>query len=851
MTVGMSVFGLGLRASLRAGAVLGLGLGLATSGAAYAADDQQATAQAGDNDGLTLDTIVVTAQRRSESVQNVPIAITAFSAASLEAKGIQSTLQMVQFVPNLFGANNTGLGSANAYYIRGLGNTESIATFDPPVGTYIDDIYLSRQNANNFNFFDIDRLEVLRGPQGTLYGRNTTGGAINIVLKRPGRELGGFVEASYGAYNRKMVRGSIDLPLSPGISMKISGYYQDDDGYTTNTTTGERVNDVDGAGLRGALRMDLTDNLEWNGSVAYIRSSGENIANFECDPANPANCNGRFVTTGLSRDTQGLAALGVTGRKADFGLGNNTETVIYTSNLEWRSEAATLNLITGYVDLTQQFHLDFADGRGLPSVATPVPAVRGYPLGGFGITNDGVHRQFSQEVKLSGTVFGGLLDYVTGAYLFDEKNRTDFADTFNLGPVFGVPGPVGIPFLLADRTLNNSTKAVAGYFQGDLNFTEQLKFTAGIRYTDETKTFRVSDNRPQCNNSMAVSCINQGNLIASNGTPIPTRQKVKIWTPRFALNYQANDDLLVFASATRGFKSGGWNARGTAANLLLPFGPETIWNYEAGFKSEWLDRRLRLNVTAFYLENKDLQAPSAFVNPTSGAVNFITQNFADYRNKGIEVELTAVPVDGLNLFVNFGYQDDNYVVDTSAPDFNAAGIKSAARQQRDCRAQLAAGRIPLGTGAANAVDCAAGIINANGEFASPVRTPAVTVAFGGTYDFKMPRAGIVVTPTVNATWKSDYETGTAGATIYNGSITAGNGTVFPANPFGGEFITGSFAESYIVVNAGVMVKTDDNNWTVGIECQNCFDKVWRESSLANVTYLNYPRYWQVRMKRVF
>lgn len=842
MAAEVGVFGMALKASLRAGAVLGLAMG----GAAYAADEQPATAQA-ENDGTGLDTIVVTAQRRSESVQNVPIAITAFSAESLEAKGIQSTLQLVQFVPNLFGANNTGIGSANAYYIRGLGNTESIATFDPPVGTYIDDIYLSRQNANNFNFFDVDRLEVLRGPQGTLYGRNTTGGAVNIILKRPGRELGGYVEAAYGAYNRKMVRGSIDLPLSSGIAMKISGYYQDDDGYTTNSTTGERVNDVDGAGLRGAVRMDLTDNLEWNGSVAYIRSSGENIANFACDPANPSNCNGRFVTTGLRSDSEGLGAFGVTGRKADFGLGNNTETVIYTSNLEWRSEAATLNLITGYVDLKQQFHLDFADGRGLPSLATPVPAVRGFPFGGFGITNDGVHKQFSQEVKLSGTVFGGLLDYVTGVYLFDEKNRTDFADTFAI--FVGAPQPLQL--VLADRTLNNTTKAVAGYFQGDLNFTEQLKFTAGIRYTDETKTFRVSDNRPVCNNSTAITCINQGNLIASNGTAIPTRQKVKIWTPRFALNYQANDDLLLFASATRGFKSGGWNARGTAANLLLPFGPETIWNYEAGFKSEWLDRRLRLNVTAFYLENKDLQAPSAFVNPTSGAVSFITQNFADYRNKGIEVELTAVPVDGLNLFVNFGYQDDEYVVDASAPDFNAAGIKSAARQQRDCQAQLAAGLIPLGAGATNAVDCAAGIINANGEFASPVRTPSVTVAFGGTYDFAVPSAGIVITPSVNATWKSSYETGTAGATIYNGSITAGNGTVFPANPFGGDFITGSFSESYMVVNAGLMVKTDDKNWTVAVECQNCFDKVWRESSLANVTYLNYPRFWQVRLKRVF
>ncbi|WP_439532819.1 TonB-dependent receptor, partial [Polymorphobacter sp.] len=236
--------------ALRATLLFGCAL---VGSAAYA---QDAMAQ---DDGSTLDTIVVTAQRRSESVQNVPIAISAFSAETLSDRGIATPLQMVNYVPNLFGANNTGLGSANAYYIRGLGNTESIASFDPPVGTYVDDIYMSRQNGNNFAFFDIDRIEVLRGPQGTLFGRNTTGGAVNVILKRPGDVIGGYVEGAYGAYNKKMVRGSIDLPLNQAISVKLSGYYQDDDGYVNNTTTGERNNDSDMAGARGAIQMKITE----------------------------------------------------------------------------------------------------------------------------------------------------------------------------------------------------------------------------------------------------------------------------------------------------------------------------------------------------------------------------------------------------------------------------------------------------------------------------------------------------------------------------------------------------------------------------------------------------------------
>ncbi len=145
--------------------------------------------------------IIVTAQRRSESVQDVPIAISAFSSDQLEAQGVNNTLQLGQYIPNFVAQNNTGLGGANAYFQRGLGNAESIATFDPPVGTYVDDIYLSRQNANNLSLFDVERVEVLRGPQGTLFGRNTTGGAVSIILRDPAKEFGGYAELGYGRFN--------------------------------------------------------------------------------------------------------------------------------------------------------------------------------------------------------------------------------------------------------------------------------------------------------------------------------------------------------------------------------------------------------------------------------------------------------------------------------------------------------------------------------------------------------------------------------------------------------------------------------------------------------------------------
>ncbi|MEY2882937.1 MAG: hypothetical protein RL490_661, partial [Pseudomonadota bacterium] len=361
----------------------------------------------------------------------------------------------------------------------------------------------------------------------------------------------------------------------------------------------------------------------------------------------------------------------------------------------------------------------------------------------------------------------------------------------------------------------------------------------------------ISDNRATC---APASCLSNANLavnLPSGRLAIPTEQRVKVWTPRFAINYKPNTDMLFFASATRGFKSGGWNARGTANNTLLPFDPEKVWSYELGAKTEFFDRRLRVNVTGFWLETKDLQTPSAFVDPVSGGVTFITQNFADYQNKGLELEITAVPVKGLNLYANVGYQDDKYKVsDTLAP--NKYGVKSVRQQQLDCRAQLAAGRVPLGpSGANNAPDCAAGIIDAKGNIASPVRTPELSVSFGGSYDFAVPAAGIILTPSVNALYRSSLETGTANGTLYTGNITAPSGAVYPANPNGGTVISGSLTEAYWQVQAALTMRTDDNNWTLSLECENCFDKAFSQSSLVNYNYLSPPRTWQVRAKRVF
>ena len=829
---------------------------------AIAAMPASAQDAAPDEEASGIADIVVTAQRRAENVQDVPIAISAFSAEQLEAQGVSNALQLGQYVPNLVAQNNTGIGSANAYFLRGLGSTETIATFDPPVGTYVDDVYLSRQNANNLALFDVERIEVLRGPQGTLFGRNTTGGAINIIMAQPGDTIGGFAEVGYGRFNRTLARGSIDLPLADTLAIKVSGYWQNDRGYARNVTTGERLNDDDGWGARLGIAGQLAPWARWNAGYMHIVSKGDNILNFNCNPADPSDCNGRFISTGL-RKADGppspYAPVVVTGRKANYGLGQEAVSDIITSNLAFDlNDDTTLSFITGYVSLTQQFAYDFFDGRGGPSITTPRPAVRGFARGGFTILNDGQHTQFTQEIKLNGTLANGFIDYVGGFYYIDERNRTDFADLFTLSPT--------TTLLLADRTLRNTTTAYAGYLQADFSLSDQFKLTAGIRYTDEEKRLRFNDNRASCNDgTIEATCLVNANLVVpANGTTvttpqaIPTRQKVTEWTPRFAANFTPNNDLLFFVSATRGFKSGGWNARAAAPSQALPFDPEKVWSYEAGMKADLFDRRVRANITLFQLDVSDLQILAGLLNTTTGALTFITRNFADYRNRGVEAEFTFAPVDGLNLYANIGYQDDKYRVPDNAPTTDRFGIQSVTAQQASCLAAIAAGKVPGGPNIPatqpSITACAAGIVTAAGTISTPVRTPRWSLALGGSYAAQL-GGGWTLVPSVNGTYRSKQEVAIANLSIYDAPATGVNQPAtgpFPGNPFGnGDFITGSQSDAAWLVSAGLTLNAPDKRWSLTAECTNCLGESIIQSSLSNYSYLNRPMEWTVRAKYRF
>jgi iron complex outermembrane receptor protein len=610
-----------------------------------------------------LEEIIVTSERREASLQDVPIAVSAFNEVMLEKFQIDETIELVNVVPNLFGGNNTGLGTANMYYLRAQGNDESVATFDPPVGTYVDDVYITRQNANNFAFFDVERIEVLRGPQGTLFGRNTTGGAINVILKKPAEELGGYVEAGAGRFGGTLLRGTVDIPVTSTFLTKFSAFSMQDDGWLDNVADGNTYNDRDNLGLRGAIRWMIGESFTWDLSVDYLDSSEANVYG-EVISDDRRESSSLLPTTGIP------AAVGT--QKSSYG--NQVEQTSVVSNMGWSMFGGDANLIVGYRDLEQKFLLNF-----------PNPDSDDF----FWIDNIGKHEMTTAELKWNASLFNDRLNLVTGLFVLDETNSTDFADY-----VFG--------FLrLADRVLDNTTQSWAFYAQGDILIGARGTLTIGARVTAEEKEIGLSDNT-------GAGVLTTANLVAAG---VPIKQTESNVTPRIAYRHAFNDDVSAYVSATNGFKSGGWNARGTSPGAFLPFGPEEIWSYEVGLRADWAEGRVRTNLTLFYSDLDDLQTTSA--TPDG---QFLTTNAGGIENPGLELEMTALATDNWELFFGLGLQDAEYV---DLPEGCEVPNFSFAAYDEDCNA------------------------------ATPKRAPKTTATLASTWTIPLGGGGMNLQPTIS------------------------------------------------------------------------------------------------------
>ena len=586
-----------------------------------------------------LEEIITTAERRVADVQDVPLAVTTFTSDDLQSRQITGTLDLIQNVPNMSGSANVSLGGSNSYFLRGIGNAESIATFDVPVGTYIDEIYISRQNQNQIKLFDVANLEVLRGPQGTLFGRNTTGGAIVVVSEKPNEDFSVDVEGSAGSYDRYWLRGKVNVPFTDTFFGQFNVYGVDEDGWMDSVTTGESYNGEESWGVRGATRWVPSEAFTWDLSVQYSDTSLQAIGTAASTNA-PIN-NPPPITGDL---TKNLTALGDCegAKSATAGLSvpdcsfNRMESLLIASNIGWDVGPFTLNFITGYYDLEQNYAADFFDNSSIPF---------GGILGDtFIIANNGQHEQISQEIKITGDFGDGTVNYVGGLFYMDEDNTTVFTDWVGTKPAL---------FPLNIRTpLENTTQSFAAYTQFDWNVTDRLGLQAGGRWTDEEKDIDISGTLG------VVNPISNADLIAIG---IPTKQTEDKFTYKLGIDYQFTDDIMAYATYTTGFKSGGWNARGSSAAELADFGPEDVVSYEAGMRSEWLDNRVRANLTIFRAEYDDIQIATVEPNPDPNAPSlFITTNAGDSRIDGLELEMVVAATDNLRIYGNLGLMDGEY-----------------------------------------------------------------------------------------------------------------------------------------------------------------------------------------------
>ena len=761
-------------------AVMTCACAVSTVAASAQASSQAPTAsESASGESTSLKEVIVTAQRRAQNLQKVPIAVTNFTSNQLAAQQIVSTQDLERYVPNMFASSNVGQGSANVYYLRGLGQTQSFPTFEPQVGTYVDDIYIARQNANNFALFGVQSVQVLNGPQGTLFGRNSTGGAIVVTLQKPGRQFGGDVDMSYGSIGNSWAnfftgRASVNLPINDQILTRTSVYGITNEGYVHDLTTHQRLNGTHNVGIREAVRLlpKAFSNVEWNIALDYERNDSANLLNQPGPDGDRISYSG-FNTVG------GALAPYLTGDKRNFGQGAVVKSWGLASNLAITRGDATLNVITGYRGLQQNLAADFA-----AAVLGDLAVADAIPTGEIALAQVLNNYQVSQEFKWTAKV-SDRFDYTTGIYYLYENSRNNYGQVLGLGPTFA--------FAINDQYDVNETKSEAVYAQGDYKVTPKLTATLGGRLTHEIKDAYAWPNAPGLGYTTAQ--------IAAAGydTHLTSTQ----FTPRVAVQYQWIPNLMVFLSATRGFQGGGWNGlTGTNPQDFNSFGPETMWSYETGFRSESPEHNLRFNATFFYEDVKDYQLLSD--NPHTRS--FDTSNAASMYGYGVEANLMWRPTDQLTLSGNLSSMKAGYYGPTA----------QLQAQQAACRA-------------GSASSCSAGIVTADGSLATPVYTPPLDVSLTGSYLFQFQR--FKLTPTLSLQYVAREWFDTAN--------TAGFAASYPN--------VGGQTKARTLIDAGITVQPTGSALMITAECKNCTMVDYGTADLLGLDYFNTPGTYDLRI----
>jgi iron complex outermembrane recepter protein len=601
------------------------------------------------DEAVEIPEIIVTAQKRKEKLIDVPISITALTADQLEQSARRNVRDLQYAVPNLTTYSQTDF-SPNII-VRGFESSARNPGFESSLGIYVDGVFTGRTQSFTQDLDDVERLEVLRGPQGTLFGKNTTTGAINITTKRPGNEFEGRVKFEGGNFD--YLRGGLSLSgpiVADKLAVKVSGFATRRDGFVDNVSAPEEpaANSDKSHGVRTEIRFTPTDSLDIalrgdysrRDAIVYQNEISETFTNPLELPVNNIIPGVRTIAADRNSEKRDLygGSLAI-----NYTLGNEGILTSISALRGLKYDAA------GDVDST--------------------------PLDIFTVGFQDRISQFSQELRYA-SPDDGPFKYVVGGYYFSQTIKS--ARAFNLGPIVqgtlsgflesrGIPVEV-IPDLLTppaiDTNSNVRTTSFAVFANGSYDLTEQLSLNAGIRYSNEKKKITLSQ--------VAPLALDIGGAEAFINLPATTDEfKDADFSPTVGLSYKFSNQANVYLRYSKGFKSGGWNAelitpavavfnanREVTGFTLAPisFKPESIANYELGFKSELFDRKLRLNLAVFQQDYSDIQI-SQFIGGVQG---FSTTNAAKARSRGFELELNAKPARGFDLNASLGYANSKY-----------------------------------------------------------------------------------------------------------------------------------------------------------------------------------------------
>lgn len=634
-----------------------------------------------------LEEVVVTAQKREQSVQDVGIAITSLTGTEIRELGFATALDISQQTPGLEVASAYGTGSSAQVMIRGVGQNDFGEGHESPVTPYIDEFYLVSVPAADFSMFDLERVEVLKGPQGTLFGRNSTGGLLHYITVKPTKETSGFVSIGGGSYSEIKAEGAISGSLSDSLAGRLSFLSHHSDGFKKNLNPllddgGEAGTDAVRAQLLFEQSEDLSILLKAEyGEIDTIHNYYESIPLSAPDPVtglydvNPDGVDG----AGFNEKNFGAGARNVT--TADYPTFLKQDSLHFALRIEKEFENFTVTSLTGYLDLERQLDED-CDATANSLCFAEFPYETDW---------------FTQELRIHGST--DRMRWTAGAYYLDQDAENHPRATFNipfeppttLDPVTGLYNGFQFPIELAGNWTMN-TKSYSVYGQVEYDFADQFTFIAGIRWTKDEKDFSDVDNATlrSCPGFLlgpAGFCF----LPADGGPGIPNpitgSYRDNLISFRAELDYRATDDIMLYASISQGTKGGGFNNGFYGSDIaldhsLINYGAEKNIAYEIGFKSTLMNDRTRLNGSAFYYDYNDFQAFNWI-----GFGGQITNS--DATSKGGELELESLLTDQITVQLGLSFLDTNvknvtgraatYVADRDAaysPDFTSNGSVS-------------------------------------------------------------------------------------------------------------------------------------------------------------------------------